>query len=135
MNALKKMANGNGKYTAAQMIEAIQEAEGNLTEAARILGCSRTTIYNYMERYVTIKEAYAEANERTIDWVEGKLLEQCRRGNITAIIFFLKTKGKHRGYVERQEVSGPDGDKIQVLVEYVNDPITTPVLSSRPSED
>jgi hypothetical protein len=110
LNRLKKMAtNGNNKYTAAQMIDAIQAAEGNLTEAARIIGCSRTTIYNYMEKYVTVKQTYEEVNEKTIDWVEDKLLDQCRRGNMTAIIFFLKTKAKHRGYVERQEFTGKEG--------------------------
>jgi len=111
------MKNGNGKYTAEQMIKAIESAEGNLTEAARILQCSRTTIYNYMNRYVTVKQAYEDINESTIDWVEGKLLDQCRRGNITAIIFYLKTKAKHRGYVERSEVE--QSGKLEI--EYVND--------------
>jgi hypothetical protein len=32
--------------------------------------------------------------------------------NMSAIIFFLKTQGKSRGYVERQEISGADGTKL-----------------------
>ena len=107
----------NGKFTAEQMIGAILKAEGNLAEAARSLQCSRTTLYNYMNRYVTIKQAYEDINESTIDWVQDKLLDQCRRGNITALIFYLKTKGKHRGYVERQEHTGADGGAI-VLVKW-----------------
>ena len=100
------------KYNAQQMIDAIQDAKGILTVAARKLGCSRTTVYRYMERYSTIKDAYQEANESNIDFVETKLMEQINKGNITAIIFFLKTKAKHRGYVERQEVAGTDGGEI-----------------------
>lgn len=106
----------NGKFTADEMIDAIVEAEGNLAEAARRLHCSRTTIYSYIEKYATVKAAYNDINESTIDFVEGKLLSEIRKGNITAIIFFLKTKAKHRGYIERQEVSGADGREITFRV-------------------
>ena len=109
--------NGNGKFTAQQMIEAIEDAEGNLSEAARLLQCSRQTVHNYINKYTTVKQAYHDINEETIDMVEGKLIDQCRRGNITAIIFYLKTKAKHRGYVERQEFQHEGGDKpVQVSI-------------------
>jgi hypothetical protein len=39
-----------------------------------------------------------------LDLAESKLHEEILGGNTAAIIFFLKTKGKKRGYVERQEV-------------------------------
>jgi len=94
------------KYTAQQMIDAIQDAKGILAAAARKIGCSRTTVHRYVNNYATVKDAYEEANETNIDFVESKLMEQVNSGNITAIIFFLKTKAKHRGYVERQEVVG-----------------------------
>ena len=103
------------KYTAQQMIEVIQDAKGILTVAARKLGCSRNTLYRYMQKYATVQDAYDEANESNIDFVETKLMEQINKGNITAIIFFLKTKAKHRGYVERQEFSGPEGKPIETI--------------------
>ena len=52
--------------------------------------------------------------------VEGQLLSQIRRGNITAIIFFLKTKAKHRGYVERHEYTGKDGKDIVINLSWDN---------------
>jgi hypothetical protein len=39
-----------------------------------------------------------EIQELSIDYVEEKLLEEIQGGNLQAIQFFLKTKGKERGY-------------------------------------
>ena len=35
---------------------------------------------------------------------ESKLYENVKKGDVTSIIFLLKTLGKSRGYVERQEI-------------------------------
>ena len=102
------------KYTTAQMIEALREKHGNLSAAARYLGCSRNTIARYIENYPTVKAVYDEERETLIDFAENQLFQQVKDGNITAIIFTLKTIGKSRGYVERQEVTGADGGAVIV---------------------
>ena len=108
--------NNNHRYTAEQMINAIREAEGNLSDAARILKCHRTTVHNYVNKFVTVKQAYEEENEKFIDEAQGKLRLHVKKGSLPAIMFVLKTKGKHRGYVERQEFTGPEGQPQQVEV-------------------
>lgn len=107
----------NNKYTADEVIKAIEEAKGILAEAARILGCTRRTVHNYVNRYPTVRTVYEDETEKSVDFAEGKLMDLIRAKNVSAIIFFLKTKAKHRGYVERQEIAH-DG-KIQI--EFVND--------------
>jgi predicted transcriptional regulator len=102
------------KYTTAQMIEALREKHGNLSAAARFLGCSRNTISRYIKIYPTVKAVADEERETLIDFAENQLFKQVQEGNITAIIFTLKTIGKHRGYVERQEVTGANGGAIIV---------------------
>lgn len=111
------MARPNG-YTAEQMISAIQNANGILAVAARDLGCTRQTVHNYVNKMSTVRAAYEDARETLIDFTEQQLYKQIKEGNITAIIFTLKTIGKHRGYVERQEVQhegGSDPVKVQIV--------------------
>lgn len=99
----------NEKFTSTQIIEALREKHGNLSAAARFLGCDRHTIKRYINQYPTVKAVADEERETLIDFAENQLFQQVKDGNITAIIFTLKTIGKHRGYVERQEVTGADG--------------------------
>ena len=102
------------KYTVEQVIDAIRESKGILTVAARKLACSRSTLQRYVSNYPTVAQAVNDERESLLDLAEGSLFEQVRKGNITAIIFTLKTIGKHRGYVERQEVTGADGGAVIV---------------------
>lgn len=116
---------GKQKYTAETVAEAIKRAKGFVNTAARGLGCSRRTVYRYLDRYPSIREALIEAREAMLDISEIKLLEQIQAGNITAILFFLKTQGKDRGYTERHEVSGEAGPIAMKGYSVVNDKMGT----------
>jgi hypothetical protein len=113
------MANGNG-FTAEQVIEAVKDSRGFVSTIAKRLGCQRTYVYKLAEKFASVKQAIEEEREGVKDFAEGKLLEQINVGNITAIIFYLKTQGKDRGYIERQELSGIDGNAITIKVEYAD---------------
>ena len=52
----------------------------------------------------------SDQKEAILDFAESKLKQEINDGNITAIIFFLKTKGKIRGYVEKEQEKGKDSD-------------------------
>jgi len=102
------------KFTANQIINALREKHGNLSAAARYLGCDRHTISRYISLYPSVKSVADEERETLIDFAENQLFQQVKEGNITAIIFTLKTIGKSRGYVERQEVTSAEGGHIVV---------------------
>ena len=109
------------KFTPYEIIQAIEKSEyGTASEIADMLGCSDRTVYKYMERYETVKAAMSLRKERLKDFVEGKLYSEIKKGNITAIIFYLKTQAKDRGYVERQEVTGADSAPIELIVKYAD---------------
>lgn len=106
-------------FTPEQVIEALKQSQGLVYLAAKQLGCSAQTIYNYGKRYAKVREALQEAKGERVDRAELALWSQINNGNIAAIIFYLKTQGKDRGYVERQEMSGPDGGAIPVATKII----------------
>lgn len=92
--------------------KAIEKHRGNVTLVAKSFSVSRTTVYKFFEIHPELKECLQDEREKMIDNVESTLYNQALDGNTTAMIFFLKTQGKNRGYVERQEVTGADGESL-----------------------
>jgi len=82
----------------------IYQKRGNVSAVARHFGVSRPTVYKRINVSQTLQDALVDARETMIDNAETELYDQALSGNTTALIFFLKTQGKRRGYVERQEV-------------------------------
>lgn len=105
------------EMTAENVISKIEQARGNLTAAASAIGCSRQTLYVFIRSHPTCKDALDSNREKMIDNVESMLYSKALDGEAWAVCFFLKTQGKHRGYVERQEITGEDGDDIRVHID------------------
>lgn len=110
------------KYKPTEVIEAIKASKhGFETEVADLLLCSPRTVRNYINKYEEVKDAYIDRRERLIDHVESRLHSEIDKGNVTAIIFYLKTQAKDRGYVERQELTGADGSKLAIHLSWEED--------------
>lgn len=91
---------------------------GNITNIAIRLGVTRQTVYSYMDRWATVKQAVEDAKDEMLDFAESKLFTLINSGNVTAIIFTLKTQGKGRGWVERTELAGVEDRDININVKY-----------------
>jgi len=102
--------------TEEALLKAIEHCRGNITGISKSFGVSRQTIYNYINQDEVFKKAVNSARESTLDLIEKSLEGAAIDGNITAGIFILKTRAKQRGYVERQEISGPDGGTIPISI-------------------
>ena len=92
------------RFTAEEVAKALEETGGIVTVAAARLGCARQTVSNYIQRYESVAQAREDGRDRSIDIAESMLMQQVRNGNITAIIYFLKTQGRHRGWNENDPV-------------------------------
>ena len=85
-------------------LQALEKNLGIVTQTAKQVGIHRSTYYDWLNTDSAFRERAEEIQEVALDFVEGKLLKRINDESDTAILFYLKTKGKHRGYVERTEV-------------------------------
>mgnify|MGYP003575088099 CR=1 FL=1 len=114
-----------------EILEALESKNGIVSEACKSIGLARSTFYKWCADDKDFKAAVDEIQDVALDYVESKLFEKIegikvKKGETdngqdivydlppsdTAIIFYLKTKGKKRGYVERSEFTGKDGEPL-----------------------
>ena len=102
------------QYKAKEVADALTRAKGFVSLAAKALGCDPTTIYRHIEKHESVRRAIHDAREAMKDFTELKLQSRINDGSDTAIIFYLKTQGQDRGYIEKQqmELSGSLGVKV-----------------------
>ena len=87
-----------------QMLEALEKSLGIVSTACKMVDVGRTTHYEWMKSDEEYKSAVNSIQDSVLDFAESHLYKLVKEGNPAATIFFLKTKGKKRGYIERQEI-------------------------------
>ena len=92
-------------HTKKALVEALEKSLGVVSTACKAAGISRDTHYRWLKEDPEYKAQVEELSEVAIDFAESHLHKLIKDGNPAATIFFLKTKGKGRGYVERQEIA------------------------------
>ena len=97
------------KVTTKLLKATLIKTYGHVLPAIRVLkkdygiDTSRNSVYKRIRNNPSLKEAVNEALENLKDIAEHELSRNITKGNMTAIMFFLKTKAKDRGYVEKVE--------------------------------
>lgn len=86
-----------------KFLEVYDKVGGNVSLACQQANIkSRTTYYRWMKEEA-FKDEIENINESYIDMAETQLRAAVSRGDMNAVFFLLKTKGKSRGYVEKIE--------------------------------
>jgi len=127
----KKALRGKKKL----MIGALLSQLGVITAACKLVNISRETHYRWLRDDPNYKIWVEEIPDITLDFAENALLKQIKEGNITSIIFFLKTKGKKRGYIERQEIEQTGAPAVFNLIEKSIEEIKDEKFSNQPKTD
>lgn len=87
-----------------KMIQALELNLGNVTLSCKALGIARDTHYRWMREDKEYRKAVKDMENAALDFAESELLKQIAKGNPLSTIFFLKCKGKKRGYIEQNNL-------------------------------
>lgn len=87
------------------MIETLKSTAGIVTPASEKCGVARSSHYKWMNEDEEYKRQVLDISDLALDLAESSLVQQIQDKNTTATIFYLKTKGKKRGYVEGHVVN------------------------------
>lgn len=113
--------------TKKALVQAMQKCLGVVTQACKMVDVSRDTYYTYYREDPDFKKQCDDCSEIALDFAESKLHKQIEENVPTSTIFFLKTKGKSRGYIERFEndntVRNPEGEKFKIDIDVKTAPI------------
>ena len=88
---------------------ALKASANNVSKACQKCKISRATFYVWCDTNKDFKNEVDYLKESVIDLAEEELMKKIKKGDTTALIFFLKTQGKSRGYIEREEQVNVNG--------------------------
>lgn len=99
------------KLNKRAVIEQLEQNLGVVSHACKAVGIGRTQFYNWMKEDPEFKKEVEEIEGIALDFVESQLFKQIKDNNVQATMFYLRCKGKRRGYSESLDVT-TGGDKI-----------------------
>ena len=112
MDKADKVDNDYMKMTDQEIEAALAYTGGLVSTAAKRLGVTRQAVQFRLAGNPDLRDFLEEVREANLDFAEERLLDRIRDGHPQCIIFFLRTLGKNRGYVERLEQTGKDGREL-----------------------
>ena len=111
--SVKKTTTAHNKK---RMLEALEKTLGIVTTACKKVGVSRSQFYGWCREDEEFKKEVDEVEGMALDFAESKLMENIGSKKETSIIFYLKTKGKKRGYIEKTESENRNYNTVQPLI-------------------
>jgi hypothetical protein len=99
------------EHTKKALLDALEKSLGIVTTACKKVGIGRTTYYDWYNNDSDFKDKVDDLKNVALDFAESQLHKQIQDNSTSATIFYLKTQGKKRGYIERQEVDLSSGNE------------------------
>ena len=102
------------------MLKALEQSLGVVTVACKKAEIPRSTFYKWLNEDDDFAREVKDIENIALDFAESQLHKQISDNSTSATIFYLKTKGKKRGYIERQEITGADGMPTNFQIEIID---------------
>ncbi len=108
------------KVTLEQVLEAIKGTQGLVSkiqkklEAATGETWSWETVERYIHKWEACEEAVKAEKEAMLDLAENNIFKALTQNDLATSKWYLRMKGKERGYVETQEIHNVNADPLNV---------------------
>ena len=102
------------------LLKSLEQSLGIVTVACKKADIPRSTYYKWLNEDKDFAQAVEDIENIALDFAESQLHKQISENSTAATIFYLKTKGKKRGYIERQEITGADGMPTNFQIEIID---------------
>ena len=99
------MAKHNAKVYKEQLLIALEKNLGIVTAACKEVGISRDSYYDYYNKDEEFRRKVDDINEIAIDFTESQLFKKIKQGSERSILFFMKYKGRKRGYTDSVDIT------------------------------
>ena len=98
-----------------KLIAALEKSLGIVTEACEKAELGRTQHYTWYKEDEDYRKSVDNIEGKYIDFAETHLKEQIEKGSTPATIFYLKTRGRKRGYNDTLDITS---DNEPIIIEF-----------------
>lgn len=117
---MEKSMNESRHIKKESILKSLEQSLGVVTVACKKADVPRSTFYKWLKEDEDFAEQVKDIENIALDFAESQLHKQISDNSTAATIFYLKTKGKKRGYIERQEITGADGMPNNFQIEIID---------------
>ena len=102
------------------ILKALEKNLGVVTLSCRKADIPRSTFYKWLKTDEEFAKQVKDIDNVALDFAESELFKQIQNGIPASTIFYLKTRGKKRGYIERTEITGAEGMPNNFQIEIID---------------
>ena len=111
----------NGRYTAAQFIEAMEGTGGIISTIAARCGCAWNTARDAIDRWPTVKRAWENERAKVTDLAQRNVIKAIKDEDLPTSKWWLQLMDPEFTPKEKREISGRIGADVTVNWDSPND--------------